>query len=84
MGLRFMGRIIHRKCAYPLRFTQNDSSGSAMWVLPESLTAKTAMPAKEKKSLTAKAAVDARGTTIGSSSSEEREGNAKHGNGQRV
>jgi hypothetical protein len=35
------------------------------------------MPAEEEKSLTAKAAKDARGTTIRSTPGEEREDNAK-------
>jgi len=47
----------------------------------QSLTAKAAMAAKEKKRLTAKAAEDAEGTTIESTPSEEREDDAKYGMG---
>ena len=39
------------------------------------------MTAKEKKSLTAKSAEDAKGITIKSNPREEREDNAKYGNG---
>jgi hypothetical protein len=45
----------------------------------QSLTAKTAMAAKEKKSLTAKSAGDAMATTMRSTPGEEREDNAKRG-----
>ena len=48
----------------------------------QSLTAKAAMPAKEKKSNTAKAAEGAKGTTIESTPRAEREDDAKYGMGR--